>query len=165
MAVYIYVIYFVVMLNAQRLLSSTMMKSVINQNQLALSIEGFTQSTKVQSTRTPLRLLNISYNSQKFKCVDLVFLKFRYDATVCCLCTTTLVSTRCGISAAIHGASPKHNACAIPNLGAFFAHRGLKWIVRHILPPRYILDVLLRIYCHIKMHFMKSSNNFQMCLS
>lgn len=38
--------------------------------------------------------------------------------------------------------TPKAIACAIPNFGTFLAHRGLKWSVRQILPPRYILAVL-----------------------
>ncbi len=62
----------------------------------------------------------------------------------CCfsLCWITPVSTRCGTSAASQGPSPKHKACAMPNLGQFLAHRGLKWMVRHIFPPLYILAVL-----------------------
>jgi hypothetical protein len=31
--------------------------------------------------------------------------------------------------------TPSAIACAIPNLGTFLAHRGLKWSVRQILPP------------------------------
>lgn len=58
------------------------------------------------------------------------------------LCLITPVSIRCGISAAIHGASPRHSACAMPKCGTFLAHSGLKWIVRQILPPRYIFAVL-----------------------
>ena len=38
--------------------------------------------------------------------------------------------------------TPSAIAWAIPNLGTFFAHSGLKWSVRHILPPLYILAVL-----------------------
>lgn len=37
--------------------------------------------------------------------------------------------------------TPKAMACAIPNLGTFLAHSGLKWSVKQILPPRYILAV------------------------
>mmetsp|Transcript_38024 Transcript_38024/g.90345 ORF Transcript_38024/g.90345 Transcript_38024/m.90345 type:complete len:200 (-) Transcript_38024:9-608(-) len=50
-------------------------------------------------------------------------------------------STRCGTSAASHGARPRHIACAMPNRGTFFAQSGLKCTVRHILPPRYIFAV------------------------
>lgn len=39
------------------------------------------------------------------------------DAAVSSLCLIIPESTRIGISAASHGASPKHSACAIPNLG------------------------------------------------
>lgn len=38
--------------------------------------------------------------------------------------------------------TPKAIACAIPNFGTFLAHNGLKWSVKQILPPRYILAVL-----------------------
>lgn len=38
--------------------------------------------------------------------------------------------------------TPSAIACAIPNFGTFRAHKGLKWSVKHILPPRYILAVL-----------------------
>jgi hypothetical protein len=37
--------------------------------------------------------------------------------------------------------TPRAIACAIPNLGTFLAQSGLKWSVRQILPPRYILAV------------------------
>ena len=37
--------------------------------------------------------------------------------------------------------TPKAMAWAIPNFGTFLAHRGLKWSVRQILPPLYILAV------------------------
>lgn len=37
--------------------------------------------------------------------------------------------------------TPSAIACAIPNLGTFLAHNGLKWSVKQILPPRYILAV------------------------
>jgi hypothetical protein len=33
------------------------------------------------------------------------------------------------------------SACTIPNFGAFFCHRGAKWISMQIFPPRYILAV------------------------
>lgn len=38
--------------------------------------------------------------------------------------------------------TPNAIAWAIPNLGTFLAHKGLKWSVKQILPPRYILAVL-----------------------
>jgi hypothetical protein len=41
----------------------------------------------------------------------------------------------------IHGPSPKHSACAMPKWGTFLDHSGLKWIVKQIFPPRYILLV------------------------
>jgi len=31
--------------------------------------------------------------------------------------------------------TPRAIACAIPNLGTFLAHSGLKWSVKQILPP------------------------------
>ena len=31
--------------------------------------------------------------------------------------------------------TPRAIACAIPNLGTFLAHNGLKWSVRQIFPP------------------------------
>lgn len=37
--------------------------------------------------------------------------------------------------------TPKAIACAIPNLGTFFAHSGLKWSVKQIFPPLYIFAV------------------------
>lgn len=37
--------------------------------------------------------------------------------------------------------TPSAIACAIPNLGTFLAHNGLKWSVKQILPPRYIFAV------------------------
>lgn len=33
-------------------------------------------------------------------------------------------------------------ACPIPNLGTFLAHKGLKWSLKQIFPPLYILAVL-----------------------
>jgi len=38
--------------------------------------------------------------------------------------------------------TPRAMAWAIPNLGTFLAQSGLKWSVRQIFPPRYILAVL-----------------------
>lgn len=49
---------------------------------------------------------------------------------------------RSGISTASQGPSPSAIAWAIPNLGTFLAQRGLKWSVRQIFPPLYILAVL-----------------------
>lgn len=38
--------------------------------------------------------------------------------------------------------TPNAKACAMPNRGTFLAQRGLKWSVRQIFPPLYILAVL-----------------------
>lgn len=86
------------------------------------------------------------------------------------LCWITPVSTRWGISVASHGPNPKHRACAIPNLGQFFAHSGLKWIVKQIFPPlsegweccstHYKLNCVFKsvVYCDCEYnHFLNSS--------
>merc|ERR1719336_1029553 len=57
------------------------------------------------------------------------------------LYVTTPFSIMSGISTAIHGPRPSAMAWAIPNLGALRPHKGLKWSVMHILPPRYIFAV------------------------
>lgn len=38
--------------------------------------------------------------------------------------------------------TPRARACAMPNLGAFLLHSGLKWSDRQMKPPRYIFAVL-----------------------
>eukprot|EP01139_Manchomonas_bermudensis_P004859 Amastigsp_a174400_653.p3 type:complete len:143 gc:universal Amastigsp_a174400_653:249-677(+) len=50
-------------------------------------------------------------------------------------------STRYGISAASHGASPSASAWAIPKCGTLRAHSGWKCSVRQMTPPVYIFGV------------------------
>lgn len=57
------------------------------------------------------------------------------------LCWITPFWIRSGTSTASQGPSPSAMRWASPNLGTFLAHRGLKWSVRHILPPLYIFAV------------------------
>ena len=49
---------------------------------------------------------------------------------------------RCGTSVASQGERPKHNAWAIPKWPLLACQSGLKWSVKQIFPPRYILIVL-----------------------
>ena len=61
--------------------------------------------------------------------------------------------------------TPNAITCPIPNFGTFLAQRGLKWSVRHILPPleksrkQININVLLeeRIYFSVSLHYYKHS--------
>lgn len=57
------------------------------------------------------------------------------------LCWITLFWIRLGISTISHGASPRALRWASLNLSTFLVHKGLKWSIRHILPPLYISAV------------------------
>ena len=52
------------------------------------------------------------------------------------------LALRCAALCRRGAPTPIASACAIPKWGTFFAQSGLKWLLRQIFPPRYILLVL-----------------------
>ena len=87
-------------------------------------------------------------NSVSFFVAALLTIKYRFQRIILFgqnkshffpVYVTTPFSIISGISS--QGPKPSAIACAIPNRGAFLLHKGLKWSVMQILPPRYILAV------------------------